>query len=407
MVGSSYLVEERPSPTTDFFLSPLVASAIAPVPPRQSAPARRCGFGEVPPLQDLNGAEVIFVRYLPRAWVRTLSHPDLRLQRLALFIDDDLLDPSAWGGLPWSYRWKLFWLSGRHLGWLGRRLQRGQAELWVGSVALQRKYARYQPRLILPRPIQLIQPTPLSSRPNQPETIRPARSQSDPILGNALRPYPIAAHPTRPSPQRSSVAALSRRAPLALLIQLFYHGSASHQREHAWVQQLVHKLLAADARLSLEVIADQRIAKGYLGLPRARVIRPMDWLRYREFIQRPGRHIGLAPLLPSAFNAARSYTKFFDITAAGAVGLYTRGSVYEEIVEHEQDGLLLPLDPECWIAEILDLATDTARRERLIFNATRKINAQRRIGSSDRHSRSISDNMDSRHSAAQTTVSGD
>ena len=403
---SSYLVEERPSPTTDFFLSPFVASAMAPLPPGQSAPTRRCGFGEVPPLRALDSAEVIFVRYLPRAWVRTLSHPDLRLRRLALFIDDDLLDLRAWGGLPWRYRWKLFWLSGRHLGWLERRLQRGQAELWVGSVALQRKYARFRPRLILPRPIQLIQPAPISPGLGQTKAMRPAPSQSEPILRDPLVTYPLAAHLRQQAPQGFGAAAPPRRAPRAPVIQLFYHGSASHQREHVWVQQLMRGLLAADPRLGLEVIADQRIARGYLGLPRVQVIRPMDWLRYRAFIQLPGRHIGLAPLLPSAFNATRSYTKFFDIAAAGSVGLYTRGSVYEEIVEHEQDGLLLPLDPERWIAEILDLATDTARRERLVFNAMRKINAQRRTGGSDRHSRSVSDSMDSRHNAAPAPLSG-
>ncbi len=348
-----YLVEERPSATTDFFLMPMVASINASWTAGQSASAQRCGFDEVPQLSALDGAVVILVRYLPAAWIRNLSHPDLHLRRLVLFIDDDLLDPMAWGGLPWRYRWKLFWLSVRRWGWLTRRLERGQAELWVGSVALQRKYARYRPRLIRPRPCQPSQPAPIRAKPIPPEPIPP-----ESIWPELMRP---------------ELAAATSIAPM---IWLFYHGSASHQHEHAWVQQLMRELLDTDARIALEVIADQRVAKGYRGLPRTRVVPPMGWPRYRAFIQKPGRHIGLAPLLPSAFNAARSYTKFFDITAAAAVGLYTRGSAFDEVIEHGRDGLLLPLDLEHWISEILDLAAHPDRRAQLVLNATQKANVR-------------------------------
>jgi len=373
MVRSIYLIEERPSPTTDFFLSPETL--------KTGVPAQRCGFDKIPPAEALPDAELIFVRYLPGAWVRILSRPGLHPKRLVLFIDDDLLDPCAWGGLPWRYRCKLFWLTGRRLRWLQRQFRRKQAELWVGSTALQRKYARYQPRLIRPRPIPMpASPVPVSA-----------------LSTSAMSASAVAASPAQPSPSPSPPPSSSSTKPLAAAINLFYHGSASHQREHVWIQRLMRELLAVEPRIKVEVIADRRIARGYRDQPRTQIIAPMDWRRYRRFLQQPGRHIGLAPLLPSAFNAARSYTKFFDITAAGAVGLYTEGSVYHEIVAHGQDGLLLPLDLERWMMEILDLATDPRRRAQLIANAMEKVNAQRKIGDLYRQSSLISGSM---HSAS-------
>lgn len=331
-----YLVEERPSPSTDFFLLPAIASD------QRATPLQvvHRGFDQVPPLHALTDAEIIFVRYLPSGWVRALSRGRCRPRRLVLFIDDDLLDLSAWAGTPWHYRWKLLWLARRHRRWLERRLEAGTATLWVGSAALQRKYAHWHPVLLRPRP-------------HPPGWAAPILRQP------------------QPTSRQESLA------PTEPVIRVFYHGSASHQPEHAWLQKLMRRLLATDSAISFEVIADRALAKGYLGLPRTQIIPPMAWPSYRLFIERPGRHIGLAPLLPSAFNAARSYTKFFDITAAGAVGLYPRGSVYETICTHQQDGLLLPLDLERWVAEIRALAADSSRRQRMLSKALEKVQTAR------------------------------
>lgn len=331
-----YLVEERPCPTTDYFLGPLLERARC----DPSTQVLRLGFDEVPQPIALSDAAVLFVRYLPPAWVRALSRASAQAVPLRLFIDDDLLDPGAWSSMPWRYRWKLYRLSARRRRWLQHRLERGTAELWVGSEALQRKYAHWQPTLIHPCPPRAGVATPIS---------QPPRS----ISGGA--------------PAASTASAFC----------VFYHGSASHQREHAWLQDLLRQLLAIDRRLSVEVIADRRLAKGYRGLPRARIVPPMDWPSYRAFLQQPGRHIGLVPMLPTPFNAARAYTKFFEITAAGAVGLYTHGSVYERICTHSEDGLLVPLEPEAWLTAIRALADDSPRRERMLARARERLRLER------------------------------
>lgn len=300
-----YLIEERPNPSTDLFVAPAIDGP--------DVDLQRCGFDEVPRRDRLTGADIIFVRYLPAAWVRALSARDVVPARIALFIDDDVLDPGASRGLPWRYRWKLGWLAARRLGWLR---QHG-AELWVGSEYLRQRYAAWQPHLLRPRPWRALQ------------------------------------KPTR----------------------VFYHGSASHRHEHAWVHALMGRVLASEPSICFEVVAQRDLARSYQRLPRTWVVAPMSWPSYQAFVAQPGRDIGLAPLLPSAFNAARAATKFFDITRAGAVGLYGRGGSYEEIVDDGDDGLLLPPDPERWAAALSELARDPARREWMFERAMRKLDA--------------------------------
>lgn len=286
-----YIVEERANPSTERFVLPALAEADARI--------VRAGFQAVPEPQALNGADVIFVRYVPPAWARALSVSGTRPRRLAIFIDDDVFDLRASSATPWRYRWKLLRLAGRRKNWLRRH----GAELWVGSARLRDKYAAWRPRLLEPRPL----------------------------------------HDTPP------------------LTRVFYHGSASHAREHAWVCALMRPVLEANPNLCFEVIADRRSARCYRRLPRTWVVAPMPWQSYRAFLSTPGRHIGLAPMLPGAFNAARSHTRFFDITEAGAVGIYARDSVYDGVIEDARNGLLLPMDLSAWSAAILALARDHGR----------------------------------------------
>jgi hypothetical protein len=79
--------------------------------------------------------------------------------------------------------------------------------------------------------------------------------------------------------------------------------------------------------------------------------------------------VGLAPLLPSAFNQARSATKFFDITQAGAVGIYADHPVYRSMVKNEENGLLLPMDQEVWAEAVLRLGCDDMQRQQLLSGA--------------------------------------
>jgi glycosyltransferase involved in cell wall biosynthesis len=91
----------------------------------------------------------------------------------------------------------------------------------------------------------------------------------------------------------------------------------------------------------------------------------MSWPQYLAYTQSRKADIGLAPLLPSRFNAARGATKWMDYARMGAVGIYTDVQPYSEHVRHGVNGLLLPNEPEVWVQNILDLADNTELREQM------------------------------------------
>jgi hypothetical protein len=270
-------------------------------------PVHRRRFTELPTPSELAGAVVIFVRYLPGPWKRLVERVRPQLSALVFFMDDDVLDPAASSGMPWRYRYKLFSLAARHESWLRRQ----HATLWVSTGWLARKYESWAPQLVAPQPL--------------------------------------------------AAGAGARR--------VFYHGSASHDAEIRWLRPVVEQVLRADECVHFEITGGQDVYRLYRGLPRVTVVHPMKWPAYQAFMDMPGRHIGLAPLLDVPFNKSRSCTKFFDITRCGAVGLYAREGICAEVVRDGVDGLLLPMQPQAWAEAILALARDESRCRELLANA--------------------------------------
>lgn len=298
-----YIVEERANPSADYFILPAVMTAALRV--------VRCCFDDLPSPGDLNGAAIVFVRYIAPQWARLVEKVRPRLHSLALFIDDDVLDITASAGMPWRYRFKLARLAAWRRHWLRRQ----GAELWVSTPWLQRKYLEWNPRLILPSP--------------------------------AVQPVPGC--------------------------RLFYHGTASHRAEIAWLRPVVDEVMRRDQRISFEIVGGSDVVRLYSGIPRVSVVHAMRWLSYEAFLSAPGRHIGLVPLLDTPFNRARSYTKFFDITRCGAVGIYSRNSACAEVVRHGMDGLVAELEQNAWIEAIVKLAGDENLRRSLLQNAEARV----------------------------------
>lgn len=251
---------------------------------------------------------VVFVRYLTSEWRRWVKRNRHQIKQLCYFMDDDLLQSDVTKGLSLRYRARLHRSASRYGNWLKSQ----HAELWVSTAYLASKYSDWNPKIILPN-----------------------------------NPYQESCRP----------------------ITVFYHGSSSHEAEIEWLLPVVREVLAQDSSIHFEFIGDKRLRSRFAGLSRVTVVHSMDWPTYKSFVSRPGRHIGLAPLLESSFNAARSETKFFDITQAGAVGLYPVGSVYENRVSDDINGVLLPMEQHAWVAAILALAADPERRARLILGA--------------------------------------
>lgn len=297
-----YLVEEQANPSTDYFVLPACAG--------QGRRLHRFRFDDPPPPGGLAGAVVVFVRYVPAAWRRQVQAERSRLAGLVYFMDDDVLDSAAWVGMPWRYRYKLHRLGARHRSWL-----RQQAQLWVSTEWLERKYAAWAPKRVDPRPL----------------------------------------------------------AASGGMCRVFYHGSASHGAEIRWLRPVMEQVLLRAPGVSFEIIGGNDVYRLYRELPRVTVVHPMKWPTYEAFLGQPGRHVGLAPLLDLPFNRARSCTKFFDITRAGAAGVYAAGSACGKLVRNGVDGLVLPMDAESWVTAILRLAAEENVRLAMAASAAEAI----------------------------------
>lgn len=272
----------------------------------------KLSLNALPKLKADTTFSIVFVRYVSPLWKRFLNQHRSQLVDLVFFMDDDLFDLAATKGTPLRYRHKLYKLAFKHQAWL--KLM--NARLWLSTPHLMEKYESWKPVQVLPRPVA------------QPPEV----------------------------------------------ITVFYHGSSSHKREIHWLYDVMKLVLEQDERISFEIIGGKDVNRQYKSLPRTIISHPMSWQTYTRWLAQPGRTIGLAPLLDEPFNHARSYTKFFDITQAGAVGLYAEASQYSEVVEHGSNGYLLPMDKEVWAHTILKLASNTLQRNEMLANARLGIN---------------------------------
>ena len=341
-----YIVEQGPNPSTDYFLIPMLSGTTTSI--------IRCSWSSpLPSAQELAGATVIFVRYLPAGWKRLIKRTHHSLTELVYFMDDDLWDYRAAAGLSFKYRFKLARYATRHQHWLKAL----HATLWVSTTWLANKYAAQQPRLIMPA-------LPLAA----PSLTAPSAASA---IASTSSPFSIATSVAAGS--TTPTAHTTDTAPETLT--LFYHGSASHRADIAWLHPVIKAVLARNTRLQFEIIGDTRTRALYSNLQRCTVLSPMSWPAYQALIATPGRHIGLAPAVPHPFNQARSYTKFFDITLAGAVGIYAAQGPCQGVLKHQQHGLLIEMAPEAWVEAILLLADDPALRQTLYAQALRHTGA--------------------------------
>jgi glycosyltransferase involved in cell wall biosynthesis len=252
------------------------------------------------------GALVVFVRYVERAWMARVEAALPRLAGVAYFMDDDLLDAAALRGLPPRYAWKILRLALARRNWL----RRVGARLWVSTAYLADKYRTWAPVVIAPRP---------------------------------------------------DAALLARSSP----VRVFYHGTASHGAEIRWLVPVVREVLGRAPESSFEIFGDVSVNRLYRGLPRVSVLHPMSWTNYLAYTSSAPLDIGLAPLLPGRFNAARVHTKFFDFVRCGAAGIYSDVEPYASFVRDGVDGMLVPNEPGAWREAILRLIADGDFRARM------------------------------------------
>jgi hypothetical protein len=299
-----HIVQERENPTADYYIKPALRAV-------ESGRVFWHGFTDLPDDAALQGATVVFVRYVPRTWRARLQRERKKIARIIFFMDDDLLDAGATTHLPLRYRLKIFRLATLQRKWL---LEQG-AEFWVSTPYLAEKYATLNPRVLAPQPLQ--------------EQVS---------------------------------------AP-----QIFCHATDSHRQELVWLYPVVKGVLNELPQVRFELIGARPIRRLYQDLPQVTVTPPMPWPAFRHFSEIPGRRIGLVPALDTPFNRGRAPTRFLDITRAGAVGIYSSVAPWRTFIRHEQDGILLANDYAQWVKALVDLLADSPRHAHLLSNARQRV----------------------------------
>jgi len=149
----------------------------------------------------------------------------------------------------------------------------------------------------------------------------------------------------------------------------FYHATLTHAREMKWLVPIVRRVQKAVPNAWFEIIGDGSVARLFKGIPRVRCVHPMDWPIYHEYLGSVSFDVGLAPLMDSAFNRARSHTKLYQITRAGAAGIYSNGVPYSEKIVHGITGLLIANHRYLWVRTIIALLKDANLRKAIHENA--------------------------------------
>lgn len=131
------VLDEGPSASADYILSPWLATLGPPVHRLDARQAPRTG-------QLQPGDFVVVQRYLHADWQRAIQRQRGELWGLAWFLDDDLLDPVALAELDDGYASKIRRLALARRAWF----EQMGSQWWVATEALARKYSDSNPRLI-------------------------------------------------------------------------------------------------------------------------------------------------------------------------------------------------------------------------------------------------------------------
>lgn len=274
------------------------------------------------------GTAVLVVRHAPRAWLAWIRRHRESLAHVSLLMDDDMPAALRARELPLGYALRT---ALRHA--ITRRGLGGFCDgVWLSTPELCARYASWRPGLCVPLYV------------DGPE----------------------------------SAAGSDAAVPV-----YFYHGTRAHRAEIEWLIPVVREVQLRHPLAVFEVSGDASIARLFQGIPRVRVLPPMPWSSFLALRARPGSayRVGLAPCLPTPFNAARSHVKLFDITRLGAAGIYADRAPYRTAVRDAETGVLCGDSPAEWVRNILALLDDKprvvaiAQAARLLARADRAANA--------------------------------
>lgn len=212
----------------------------------------------------------------------------------------------------------------------------GAASLYLPE-AYRQRFARFERefhRDLLARADLLVAPSPALV----------ARLERDPAVRCPVAP--IDPYWPRPPADQSHYAPLAQGASLRIV----HLGSGSHHAALHAVAPAMNRLLDRHTDVRFTYIAARPVDPGLEAHGHARRIEPKTWPEYRRWLDRHRFHLALYPLMPDAFDRARSINKLVEHALVGAVGLYPEDWAPARLVAG--GALSAPTDPGAWEAAL-------------------------------------------------------
>lgn len=145
-----------------------------------------------------------------------------------------------------------------------------------------------------------------------------------------------------------------------------YMGGETHQLDLQDITPTLLKVLQAySGRATLRIWGGEP-STDLLNSPYVEWI-PINQLNYAEFVRffvRQECDFFIAPLRDNPFNRAKSGLKFFEYSALGLSGVYSRISSYESVILHSVNGFLAS-GPEEWEMYLMELIDNPQTRVRM------------------------------------------
>jgi glycosyltransferase involved in cell wall biosynthesis len=157
-------------------------------------------------------------------------------------------------------------------------------------------------------------------------------------------------------------------------VRILCMGTATHDDDFALIEPALVRLKTEyDHRVSINILGVTTRYELPSGLDRIGMSRNatrsypgfVNWLRGME----PGWHIGLAPLLDTPFNQAKSSIKAMDYAALGLAVLASDTPVYRGSLADGPAGRLVPNTKEAWYAALNWLVRNHAERRAVAARA--------------------------------------
>ena len=286
------VIAAHPIPTLDYYLRELVREHPSARIAYDAEVERWCG--PAPAEVIAPDTRVILVRMPSSRWARVIADAGPSICEVSWLIDDDVVAAKADAWLPRDYRSRLL---GEHLRFR-RDFSRLIDRVWASTPRIAARFPAARVELHPPR---------------------------------AIAPEPV-----------------------SRWVTIFYHGTGAHRRELDFLLPIFEEVQARCQNTIIEVVGDHALYRRARSVPRMRVLHPLVWPDYLAVLAAGKYDIGLAPLLETPFNLARSGIKALEIASIGAQGVLSARPPYSDYA-HLPGVHLVSDDPSAWRERIVAL----------------------------------------------------